>query len=336
MRYIVYHLKAKAGNYFCYLLITLSLIFTAFSFAEDKDINVSVFMDKNEITIGSRIVLAVKVFVTDNIASVNLEEIVNLAPFEIKDFKVYKDKKIDDGRILKRIDYIVTSYETGEYEIPSININYINKDNSNANISTQKLKVNVKSVLPEDTKEIKDIKDIKDIFIIKADLLKLILIVLGSFLVSLLIFWGIWFWRKRKSLTEKIELKVVRFEEEVAYEVLQALLEEDLIEKHKIKEYYLKLSNIIKVYLEDRYKIPAVEYTTYEIVTSLKKIDINRESFRLLQKFLKDSDLAKFAKWEPDKQFCLRSFQDAKHIVDKTKKQRTAITEDIFSKEIVK
>ncbi|MBU0650795.1 hypothetical protein KKC59_02680, partial [bacterium] len=91
---------------------------------------------------------------------------------------------------------------------------------------------------------------------------------------------------------------------------------------NKIKEYYLELSNIVKKYMERRYNILAVEYTTSEIAAALKKLKIGMDNYGFIYEFLGEADLVKFAKLRPDKAECLKSADTAREIVERTKRTR--------------
>lgn len=83
------------------------------------DISVLTAADKETITIGDRITYAIKIFMTDKITDVDVMQTVDFSPFELKDYKVYKDEVLKDGRVLKRVDYEITIYKTGEFSIPN-------------------------------------------------------------------------------------------------------------------------------------------------------------------------------------------------------------------------
>jgi hypothetical protein len=68
-----------------------------------------------------------------------------------------------------------------------------------------------------------------------------------------------------------------------------------------VKDYYTRLTDIIRVYLEDRYEVRAMEQTTYEILSQFKDENspIKGKLYSSLQKTLDTSDLVKFAKYTP-------------------------------------
>src|SRR5665647_1644962 len=87
----------------------------------------------------------------------------------------------------------------------------------------------------------------------------------------------------------------------VALSELDKLKEEQLWQHDKVKDYYTRLTDIIRVYLEERYDVPAMEQTTQEILSDFKgeNSQIKGKLFTGLQKTLDTADLVKFAKYTP-------------------------------------
>lgn len=108
----------------------------------------------------------------------------------------------------------------------------------------------------------------------------------------------------------------------VALKKLQKLKEQELIQKGEIKEFYSQLSLIFREYLENRFKIDALESTTTEILVSCQTIEEikNQESvISDLKDFLFISDLAKFAKFMPTPDTCYKHFNFVENFVNTTK-----------------
>ena len=71
------------------------------------------------------------------------------------------------------------------------------------------------------------------------------------------------------------------------------------INKLEIKDYYVKYSEIIKVYLSIILKINTIELTSIEIFSIAKK-QLNEQDLRRLKNILSFSDQVKFAKYIPE------------------------------------
>jgi len=122
-------------------------------------------------------------------------------------------------------------------------------------------------------------------------------ITLGSILtLFLLIFAYRFFIKHKESLLPKTP---PLSPEEAALEALHELFDSDLLRREMFKIYYLRLSEILRIYFEKRYKILAVESTTTEIMSALKGLSLSSDLMSQIGWVLENSDLAKFAKWIP-------------------------------------
>ena len=66
-----------------------------------------------------------------------------------------------------------------------------------------------------------------------------------------------------------------------------------------MKDYYTELTDIVRVYIEDRFEVAAVEMTTDEIMQGMKQTNAGQSSMEKLGKTLVLADLVKFAKEQP-------------------------------------
>ncbi|MCX7959937.1 MAG: hypothetical protein N3B13_12920, partial [Deltaproteobacteria bacterium] len=65
----------------------------------------------------------------------------------------------------------------------------------------------------------------------------------------------------------------------------------------------------------EKYNINALELTTEELFSSLKK-KIDKKYNLKLKSFLDNADLAKFAKYTPEKQQVVKDFETAKELIE--------------------
>jgi len=101
--------------------------------------------------------------------------------------------------------------------------------------------------------------------------------------------------RKRRVLVPRRQTP-----EEIAHAALAALLAENLPARGLIKEFYLRLTAIVRKYIEDTTGIRAPEQTTEEFLRDLR----SREAFApersvRLAEFLEAADMIKYAGQEP-------------------------------------
>lgn len=84
-----------------------------------------------------------------------------------------------------------------------------------------------------------------------------------------------------------------------ALDDLDKLKLKKLWQSGKVKEFYIELTGIVRLYIEDRFGVDALEMTTNEIMIGLKPFNINEEALSKLEKTLVLADLVKFAKEKP-------------------------------------
>jgi hypothetical protein len=199
------------------------------------------------------------------------------------------------GRIVMNQDLLVTVFDTGFFEIPPLSFT----------VHTGQTQDTLKSIpvnfvilsMPVDT-TIRDIRanmkapvNIEEIFPFFLGLIALGLVVI------LIVYWV----RKRTRKGPSVSAEVLAEPADViALRELEQLREEKPWINRQVKLYYIRLTEILRIYIERRYHIMALEQTTDEILGSLKKSENVDSSLKRLTSILKLADLVKFAKVIPD------------------------------------
>ncbi|MEL6140324.1 MAG: hypothetical protein AAFU67_01760, partial [Bacteroidota bacterium] len=124
---------------------------------------------------------------------------------------------------------------------------------------------------------------------------------------------------------------------ELALERLNELEGKKLWQAGEVKMYYSELSYILRAYLEDHFKIPALESTTRQIDRALQeRKQLNDTQRAELSELLQLSDLVKFAKAEPADDLHQRDLERVRNFVedmatqpDMTKEEELPIIESI-------
>ncbi|TDI87117.1 MAG: hypothetical protein E2O78_01765 [Caldithrix sp.] len=286
--------------------------------AQPSTISIDSRVDKSTITIGDLIKYTVEVVHSPDIEVEMPELAENLGAFEIRDYTVH-DPLSRDNSIVDRVDYIISTFEVGEFEIPPLVFHYAAPgDSTKHELATQKIDIVVKSMLPS---EAEDIRDIKAPLEFPRDYRKIIIwsSVAVAFLVLLLV--SIYIWRRRKAgkgiLPQKVEPP--RPAHEITIEELDALKASSLLAEGRLKAFYIELSEIIRRYIEGRYFIVALEMTTYELLQELRAAEVEAENVELIQDFLEVCDLVKFARYRPTETETEVTIQKAFDLVERTK-----------------
>lgn len=310
------------------IILTLLLVgIFSFVFAEEEKslISVESKVDKATITIGDRIIYTL---IIKSDPEIKLDPIPlgsNLGAFEIKDYKSFPPEKDKQGKVINRSEYNITTFTTGEYVIPPIEITYIDAKVEKKNISSERIFITVKSVGATQA-EMEDIRGLKPPIDIKAG--NKVFYIVGILLMATAVLG--WFYLRGKARALKIpeipeELKKPAWE--VALYELEELKESDLLEKKLIKQFYINLSDIIRKYIQRRFQIVALDRTTLEIKQELKGAKIDLKIIEQINSFLQDCDLVKFAKFIPKAERIDDQLKQAIEIVEQTK-PKEVLSED--------
>ncbi len=218
-----------------------------------------------------------------------------LPGIEVLAFKA--DTSIDESTKNYHFSYLITSFDSGSYMIPGIPILSIpGIPNDTLYTNPLHLRVNIPPV--DTTASVKDIKaPINTPFSI-SELRPYRWYFAGIILLILLIVLAVRFFRKKNKPEEKPEERIPPHEK--ALKQLDYLKAEKLWQRGAIKEHYTILSDAVRVYIEERYQIDAMESITSEILYKFRKYAYDDSLLlELLEDLLQLSDLVKFAKEDP-------------------------------------
>jgi hypothetical protein len=195
---------------------------------------------------------------------------------------------------------LVTSFDSGMYVIPPVLFLYrIPPDTTVLTGQTGTIMLNVNSVPVDTTQAIKPIKGPMKVPLTFREILPWII---GALVLAGLVFLVIWYIRKRKKAEPLIRLRsrIRLLPHEIALAELEKLRIRKLWQGGKIKEYHSELTGIIRRYMEDRFRIKALESTTGEIMEDLRRTGEIRDSeMERIGRILVLADFVKFAKAQP-------------------------------------
>ena len=136
-----------------------------------------------------------------------------------------------------------------------------------------------------------DIHDIKPALNMGPDLQWLIWVLASLVVIGIaLLFWRIWRHRKTPKPVKPLPPPVPP--ETQAYQALDTLAAQGNI---SAKQFYFRLSAILRRYLERRFDFPAAEMTTEELLPSINQLRLNKDLANKLKTFCRSSDPIKFA-----------------------------------------
>ena len=279
-----------------YLILSILIIVLSFGSSNSQTISARAFSDKSEYQVGDYINYTIEI-------SHNYDlRVLKPALGELaKDIDVIKtdDPIVEETQGVKKIIYrfILSKYDSADVTIPPIPILYqMGKDTTSLTVETNSVQFLVRT-LPVNTQL--EIKDVKPPIVIPMALLTILLIMLAILLLILLALYL--YIRNQKKKRKRVERKRVYVipPHVKALTELHALEDKKLWQQGFIKEYHSGITEIIRRYFEDRFKILALESSTTEIMDQLTRVVLPENIYRTVSDFLNNADLVKFAKYKP-------------------------------------
>lgn len=315
--------------------ITTSAIFTAFTFgicgniSAQPNVTFNASIDSLVILMGKQTVLHYQIIQdkgVDGIIEINNPR--ELAPHVeialIKDNDT-TDLKNDREEIHKSL--IIQAFDSGIWEIPAAKY-IIGKDTVFSNELALK-------VIPVDVDSLATIHGFKDkegvpfnpfdfipdfiYYYWKYILLVILLIIAGC---------CYYFTRRKPDETEVLSEIPLLPPYEEAIEALGALKAAKLWQAGQDKEYYTRLTDILRRYIDRRFGINAVEMTTTQIIDTLKRNEETRAVNQQMKQILEIADFVKFANMRPLPDDNEASWNRAEKFVNDTKPEPEVVADE--------
>lgn len=301
-----------------FLLSLLGVVFSPLtSLAQQPGVEVKASADTDRIRLGEQIQLRLT-------ASVPQKGGVSVVFPQIPDsfghFEVVRrstpDTAGDAGTKLFGQTIVLTSFDSGRWDIPALRFEVLNPGGTTDSAFTGPLSIDVNTVTVDTTKAFKPIKAVRSVGWSFWDYWLYFAIGISVALIGVGLF--IYFRSKPKKVAVVPAAPVVP-PYEIALQELQQLQSEKVWQQGNIKQYYTRLTDILRNYFEQQFNIPALEQTTEELLQHIKPVTILNQQRDKLRTLLSLADLAKFAKLVPAPEEHERAMQQAQEIVEWTK-----------------
>jgi len=257
-------------------------------------------LDSNKILIGDQIRLRLILNKPKN-ANITFPVLPDSLPGGIEIIDRLKPDTLskDGNNVCLSQSLVITSFDSGQRVIPPIAFVY-QHDSKTDTIFTDSVFLTVNTMKVDTTKH--TIYDIKAPIDEPFSLMEIIEYIIYGLIGILIIIAGIYVYRKikRKEPIIKLPQKPADPPHIVALHELDILKEKKLWQSNHIKRYHSELTEIIRKYIENRFGIPALEMTSYEILDAVHNEKYIPENIHLnLRQMLTLADLVKFAKVLP-------------------------------------
>lgn len=197
----------------------------------------------------------------------------------------------DKGKTIFSQNIVVTAWDSGRYEIPSLPILYMNGQDSQQ-IATNAIAIQVLTVDVDTTQAIKPIKAPLQATYMWQEAIPYIALVsfIGLAVLSYFLY--------KKYQKGKEKRKIPLLPRPKALKAFSSLEKIDLVEAQNVKEYYAQISYILRAYISETKGFSAYEKVSDEIIAELSE-KLPATAIEDLVTLLSRSDLVKFAKYSP-------------------------------------
>lgn len=273
--------------------------------------------------IGDPIHLEIEVLAADGVEVLMPEFGEALDRFLILDFAPSEDVAADGrSRFIQR--YNLEPPRSGDHSVPPLLVEFVDRragskpapDGADAyEVLTERIDFNVQSVLPENAgNALRPLPGrLRDRGVAGVPYWVIATVAVVALLAGLPLAWR--YWQAREVARRKRS----------AYEIARGELDELLQwERHpdrdQIEDFYVKLSGIVRRYLENRFDLRSPELTTEEfLVVASRSPDLTPEWRDRLGEFLKQADLVKFAGVVPGEGEIEESIEAARRFLEDTR-----------------
>ncbi len=312
------------GNQLTKKYLTILGFLFIFGYSRGQLITIETILDTNQVVLGRTADLKYSVHKNTN-------DVVVLPAFNDTIFdgieivgNIQVDSvKLDQDKELLEQKMSITSYETGMRYIPAQPFLFKGPYGWDTIMSTPGY-LNVVGVQVDSTKTIRDISNVEWVIPTFAEMLPYLFGILGLGLIVFLIYY---YWPGRRAKIEGHKpFKQAEPPHIVALRELDKLKAQKLWQQKQVKEYYTKLTHIIRVYIENQFGVSAMEETTSEILRDIRKEGLDKKiNMQQLEGLLNLADLIKFARGEAQPQENIEQLEAAYEFV---KNSRNAFLED--------
>ncbi len=239
-----------------------------------------------------------------------------VAPFEVLNYAVAPPSAAPEGDgVVSAAALALTSFELGELEIPAIEIPLAGPGGAVRSLFTDPFRIGVESVGIDESGEIREIRGplaiARNWWLLAPWLLLAAAVGAGGF----------WL---RGRLRERAVPEVAkpgsppRPHRLVALEALDELERSSLLERGQVKRWHVRVSEIVRTYVEGQLEVPALEMTTPEVVAGLREAALGGRLADRFRTFLERCDLVKFAKLRPGAEASREVLSVARALVEMT------------------
>ena len=230
---------------------------------------------------------------------------------------------IDKGQKLSRV-YTLTSFDGNLYYLPPFKVKVNGKFYQSKSLALKVMEVEVDTTKMNQFFGPKDVQDNPFQWsdwslVFWLSVLLLFLLAAASYLYVRL--------RDNKPLIKSFKLVKRLLPHQKAMKEIEQIKADKMVSSENQKEYYTKLTETLRRYIEERYKFSAMEMTSSEIIERLTQ-DGDQKSLDELRQLFTTADLVKFAKYSTLINENDMNLVNAIDFINQTKQEQQVVEEE--------
>ncbi len=203
------------------------------------------------------------------------------------------DETADNGQVRHQRGYVITSFEDTLYYLPPMTVKVNNQDYQTNQLALKVLTVEVDTTNYENYYGPKDVQDNPFMWeewslSFWLSVVMVVLLILAYYLYLRL--------RDNKPVIARIRIVKRLLPHQKAMKAIEEIKADKMVTAEDPKEYYTRLTDALRRYIEERYGFSAMEMTSSEIIERLMAAG-DQQSLEELSQLFQTADLVKFAKY---------------------------------------
>ena len=260
-----------------------------------------------------------------------------LGGVEVVDIPKVDTVEASDG-LLKVTQHIkVTAWDDSLYYIPAIAVKVNGKTESSKSLALKVLTVEVDTIHPNQFYGPRDVQDNPFRWSEWSGLLWLTFLLMLLYVLCWLALLRL---RSKKPIVLKVRIRKIVPPHQKALDGIEKLKKEGTAlaggsyaggaeDAEGLKAYYSELTDILRIYMQERFGFNAMEMTSAEIIERIESTDEKDVKIEELRSLLETSDLVKFAKYTVNMSESDRNLMTAVNFINETKQENVATEERI-------
>ena len=308
--------------------LSLCIILTASVLAASAQVSVEAVIDSIQIFVGQQAHVTLTATAKENakVEFPQFKPMEYITPgVEVLDRKELEQQPQDNGFVSRSMVYTMTSFDDTLYYIPPMTVKIDGKPYKSKSLALKVLTIEVDTLHAEQFFGPKDVQDNPFQWSdwewpFWLSVLMLVLLAVTYYLYLRL--------RDNKPIIKTIRIVKRLLPHQKAMKEIEQIKADKMVSSENSKEYYTKLTDTLRKYIEERYGFNAMEMTSSEIIDKLTATQDENAISELRQLFL-TADLVKFAKYSTLINENDRNLVNAIDFINQTKQEDVPVEETV-------